>query len=332
MLNSWIDRFKQWFQDDPSNRDRETDGAYLPREKVLVFSLSLLLAFCLWFIVNLSRDFSISIDFPLQVEHLSDELALVQDPPSNIQVGLTGEGWNLISLFRNPPLLVVESTEENVNLFDVVQQQLSVFSNVTVTQVRPTRIQLELEQKGSRNAVVIPNLQLQLRERFQLLEEPVVTPEVVTIRGAESVVEGVDTLYTESVVLQDVNRSGEIRLPVLLPDSGLELDEPVAHVEYRVAEFTEGEMTVPIRIRDLPEGEQIRYQPTTVQIRYEVPIGQYNTVQEARPFRAFVEYSELVADTTGSLTPHIETDDDDWTIRVRQIRPSRIRYFKIVEP
>lgn len=332
MLNSWIDRFKNWFQDDPSRRERETDGAYLPKEKVLVFSLSLILAFCLWFIVNLSRDFSISIDFPLQVEHLSDELALVQDPPSQIQVGLTGEGWNLISLYRNPPLLTVESTEQDVNLYEIVQQQLSVLSDVNVTQVRPTRIQLELEQKSSRNVVVIPQLQLQLRDRYQLLEEPLVTPEIVTIRGAESVVETVDTLYTESVALQDLNRSGEIWMPLLLPDSGLEPSDREVHVEYQVAEFTEGEMTVPIRIRNLPAGEQIRYQPSTLQIRFDVPIEQYNTVQEARPFRAFIDYSDLVADTTGSLTPHIETNDEDWTIRVRQIRPSRIRYFRIVGP
>ncbi|MEX0593198.1 MAG: CdaR family protein [Balneolaceae bacterium] len=332
MLKSWIDRFNHWFQEDSSQRDRETDGAYLPKEKVLVFSLSLILAFCLWFIVNLSRDFSISVDFPMQVEHLSDELALVQDPPSLVQVGLTGEGWNLISLYRNPPTLVVESTEQDVNLFEVVQQQLSVLSNVNVTQVRPARVLLELEEKRSRDVVVIPNLKIQLRERYQLLDEPTVTPERVTIRGALSVVSDVDTLYTESIVLQDVSRSGDIRLPVLLPDNGLELDEPDVHVEYQVAEFTEGEMTVPIRVRDLPGEEQIRYQPSTVNIRYDVPIEQYNAVQEARPFRAFIEYSELMADTTGSLIPRIETMDGAWTLRVRQIRPSRIRYFRIVEP
>ncbi|MGM0506582.1 MAG: hypothetical protein ACQER4_05295, partial [Bacteroidota bacterium] len=95
---------------------------------------------------------------------------------------------------------------------------------------------------------------------------------------------------------------------------------------------TEGEMTVPVRIRDLPDGEQIRYQPSTVNIRYEVPIEQYNTVREARPFQAYIEYSDLMADTTGSLSPRIETSEGDWTIRVRQIRPNRIRYFRIVEP
>ncbi|MGM0507446.1 MAG: CdaR family protein, partial [Bacteroidota bacterium] len=236
MLKSWIDRIKQWFQEDSSRPDRETDGAYLPREKVLVFGLSLILAFCLWFIVNLSRDFSISIDIPIDVEHLSEEMALVQDPPRHVQVGLTGEGWNLISIYRNPPTLTVESTEQDVNLFEVVQQQLSVLSEVNVTQVRPARVQLELEEKSSREVVVVPNLKIQLRDRFRLLQEPVVTPESVRIRGAESVVSEVDTLYTASVSLQDVNRSGEIRLPVLLPDSGLELDEPEVHVEYQVAE------------------------------------------------------------------------------------------------
>lgn len=333
MLNQLLEQIKGWFADEKGGlQDHDREEAYRPREKALVFGLSLLLACCLWFIVNLSRDFSITIDLPLEIEHHSDETALVQDPPGVVQVGLTAEGWNLISLYRNPPRLTVESEEEEVNLFEVVQQRLSILSDVNVTQVRPSRIQLELEPVSTKEVVVIPNARIVPRDRYQLLGDPVSSPERVTIRGAGSVVESVDTLYSESILLQEVNQSGEIRIPILVPESGIDLSESEIRVQYEVAEFTEGEITIPVRIRNLPGSEQIRYQPSTVTVRFDVPIEQYNAVRDARPFQAVIDYADLRSDTTGFLRPEVEVVEGEWVIRVRQVRPARIRYFRIVEP
>src|SRR5690625_7946404 len=82
-----------------SDSDLEAGAAFLPREKALVFGLSFILAFCLWFIVNLSRDFNITVSLQLNISNIPEDMALVTSPPDHASVGVTGEGWMLISLY-----------------------------------------------------------------------------------------------------------------------------------------------------------------------------------------------------------------------------------------
>jgi hypothetical protein len=304
---------------------------YMTREKVIVFIISFILAFCLWFIVNLSRDFTITINLPVDIGDLPEDMALVGDPPENASVGLTGEGWKLISLYNNPPRILVHAEEANVNLFDMVQQQLSVVSDVSITKVEPLSFHLDLEEKASKRVPVDVQLNIRTSDRYGLIGSPLMSPDSVTISGAGSVIDEIDRVTTREVTLEGVNEGRELDLEVERPASGISVEPGRIQYRFDVTEFTEGEVRIPIRIRNLPPGRAVTYNPTTVTVRYGVPIDQYSAVQNARPFLAFVNYETIETDTTGLVIPEIERTEDEFDIRLRSFQPRTVSYFRVVD-
>lgn len=319
---------------DKKDRDTSEDddrAAYLPREKLLVFSISLILALCLWFIVNLNRDFSITLHLPIEIRDVSGEMALVSDPPTSASVDVTGEGWKLITLYSNPPRVVLDVDDEEVNLADRIQRQVSMLSDVLINSVRPSTLVLEMEERTEKDVPVVPNVDLRFGEQYGRLGEPVVKPSSIRISGAVSRVQEVDTVYTRHRVLEDVRESRELTLDLESPASGISLLTDQIQYSFEVAEFTEAQITVPVRIRNQPPGQTITYNPTRVTIRYDVPINEYNESLNIRPFSVWIDYDKIRQDTTGQVIPDVERSEDDFHIRFRSVQPRRISYFTVLE-
>lgn len=313
-----------------ADADDDSMATYMPREKILVFVISFILAFCLWFIVNLSRDFNITINLPLEIGNLPEEMALVGDPPDFASVGVTGEGWKLISLYNNPPRIIIDAEEAEVNLFERVQQQISVVSEVSITNVEPLAFQLDLEEKIYREVPVVAQVDINTQERFGIIGSPELEPDHVTISGAASLVNEIQEVSTRSVELADVNESRELELEVESPIPGISVEPERITYKFEITEFTEGEVRIPIRIRNLPPGSAVTYNPSTVTVIYGIPIDQYSEVQNTRPFIAYVDYNTIEEDTTGLVIPQIEKTEDDFDIRMRSFRPRTVSYFRVV--
>lgn len=310
--------------------DDDSMATYMTREKILVFAISFILAFCLWFIVNLSRDFNITIQLPLEIGNLPDEMALVGDPPEFASVSVIGEGWKLISLYNNPPRILVNADEADVNLFERVQQQISTVSDVNITQVDPLSFQLDLEEKAYREVPVEVEIDINTGDRFGIIGSPAIDPEYVTISGAASLVNEVELVSTKPVELSNVNESGEIELEVEKPMPGIAVEPGRIRYRFAITEFTEGEVRIPIRIRNLPPGNAVTYNPSTVTVIYGIPVNQYSEVQNTRPFIAYVDYNTIEEDTTGLVIPQIERTEDEFDIRMRSFRPRTVSYFRVV--
>jgi YbbR domain-containing protein len=305
--------------------------AFMTREKVLVFAISFILAFCLWFIVNLSRDFNITISMPLEIGDVPEEMALVEGVPDNASVGISGEGWKLISLYNNPPRIMINVEESDVNLYDKVQQQVSAVSDVNITQVQPMGLSLSLEEKVSKDVPVEVRLDIIPHDRFDVIGVPQLDPAFVTVSGAQSKVAEITNVRTRPVELNDVKRGKEIELNIERPSSGISVDPGIIKYRFQVTEFTEGEVRIPIRLRNLPPGRAVTYNPSTVTIRYSVPIDQYSEVQNTRPFVAYLDYSTIEEDTTGLVIPQIERVEDEFDIRLRSFSPRTVSYFMVVD-
>lgn len=311
--------------------DDEERAAYLPREKLLVFSGSLILSLCLWFIVNLNRDFSITLDLPIEIRDISGDMALVSEPPASATIDVTGEGWKLITLYSNPPRVVLDVDNEEIDLNDRIQRQVSMLSDVMITSVRPSELVLEMEERIEKDVPVIPVVDIQYADRFGRVGKPVVDPPLVQISGATSRVQEVDTVYTRKRVLENVRESQTLALDLEPPVTGISLQTEQVQYSFEVAEFTEAQITVPVRIRNLPPGQTISYNPTRVTIRYDVPIDEYNESLNIRPFSVWVDYDKIRQDTTGQITPDVERNEDNLQIRFRSVQPRRVSYFSVLE-
>lgn len=310
----------------------EGSVAEMGREKIVVFIVSLILALCLWLMVNLSRDYNINLNLPISLGAVPENQALSEDLPSTATVSIMGEGWKLINLYNNPPIVNIDVTESELNLYSQVQQQMTTQHDVNVQKVQPLILTLDLEERTTKKVPVRPVVNVSFDDQYDFIGTPSVEPDSITISGATSLVEGIEEWPTDSVAFEEVSRN--LSQPVELKDTSNLISLSHTEIEYNasVAQFTEGEAQVDVEGRNLPEGRNVSYSPNTINIKYDVPIHEFPEIQDLNPFEVYVTYEQLMEDSTGFITPQVDiTTDDQYNIKVRSLQPRRISYFMILD-
>jgi len=329
-INFISERFRSFFSMGPASKPDAADSSQFEnREMAIAFSVALFFAFCLWFIVNLNREFNVTIEVPIVLSNLPSDETISSDIPETASVIVTGEGWNLISVYTNPPRLLVNAESVEVNLAEQLRSQVGAFNNLNIMQVRPSQLYIDKERKVSRTLPVRSRLNFQFADRFGQLSDPIVSPDSVTVTGAESILEDLEYWNTTESEITNINES--INSTVQLQSvSGVALEPSSVTFSLEVAEFTEAEIRVPVRTRNLPSGRAVSYNPSSIMVRYDVPLHQFSEVQGARLFSAYVDYSLIAEDDLGTISPEVEIVDNNFNVRLRSFQPPRVSYFRIV--
>ncbi|MEX0721434.1 MAG: CdaR family protein [Balneolaceae bacterium] len=330
--NKYIKGIKNFFKPGTKPGADETQKTFARRENLVVFIASFILAISLWLIVNLNGSFSIDMNIPVEPTNIPENMSLTESFPEFVQVGISGDGWQLFSLYNDPPSITISVDEGDINLFEQVRQRLSYLQGIDISKVQPLLLSVDLEPKISKKVPVKINTDFSFQNRHGLIGKPNVIPDSITVTGAESLVEDVNVWEIEDTLrlsgIRD-NITETIPLQKDRPLVELSMEEVIFTAE--VSEFTEGETTVYIRTRDLPRGQNINYNPSAVTIKYDVPLKQYSEVNNMQPFEVYVPYSKIIEDSTGFVTPDIEQTAEEYELRLRSFRPKVVAYFSVLE-
>lgn len=310
--------------------DEDDDSNFFSKQKIIVFLFAMLLSLSLWVIVNMGRDYNITMTIPIEIMNMPEDIALSSEVPENATVSVSGEGWSLFNLYMNPPLISLSVENQQVNMFEQVRQQVGSISDVTVMQADPMFLEIETEQRVTRKVPVRSRVSLSTRDQYGVLGTPGFSPDSVTISGPASRINSVEYWSTLESDVENVDTDLELTIELEEPESGITVEPKQVVLEAQVAEFTEAQVRIPVRSRNLPSGVAITFSPSSLLVRYNVPIHQYNDVQNIRPFIAYVDYERIEADTTGLIRPQVEQVTDDFDVRLRNFQPTRVSYFEIL--
>lgn len=326
------DKIKQSISEGWENliqKSNEDEIADVGRERIVVFAVSLILAICFWFMVNLSRDYNLNIDLPIVAAGMPEDRALAQGLPETATVSISGEGWKLISIYNNPPPVNLNVTSSEVNLYDQVQQQMNAMSEVNIQKVQPLMLTLNLEQRISKMVPVQPVFSISFEQQYGFMGNPAVQPDSIRISGAASLIEDITGWPTDSLIIEgvseDISRTVELKKNELIS-----LSQHEVRFNAAVAQFTEGEVSVDLKTRNLPEGRRISYSPSSITVRYDVPIDEYTDLRDEELFEAYLTYEQIENDTTGYVEPQIEHLSDNEFIKIRSSQPKQVAYFMVL--
>jgi hypothetical protein len=326
-LPGWLQKLLQiWrFRKEEAARE-EVDGTQR-REKATVFAISWVLALGLWFLVNLGKNFSVAIQFPLVWGEVEAGRAPVQELPGKVEATIYGEGWVILSLKNNTPPVRVDAQSGDVNVYEMIRVIMNTYPQASVTKVFPSTIQVQLDKKVSRKVPVRSLVDIQFTASHALLGQPRLEPDSVVLTGAKALVEAIGYWETEPVVLRNVKTN--VNTPVMLkaPPNVLELSRADVQFTASVSEFTEGEVRVPVKMRGSGQGRQVTFSPALISVRYDVPVGDYAATQDRPPFEAVVAWDEIANDSSGFASPTIVDIGRNPDIRLRTYQPRRVAYY-----
>lgn len=317
----FLERMRALFRSSDEGPSRDDDPN---RGKAI--TVCVMLSVVLWLSLTLQEQREVSIDFPVVVEELPDEQALVEQPPPTVQVKVQGTGMDLLGLIFDAPAIRVSAESGEINVAEAVELPRS--SDAQVESVRPRVIALKVEPRQEKRVPVRPRLDIRTASAYELINPPTLTPDSVTISGAESIVSSITEWPTEPMVLSNVRDTLQKTLPLRDSLSGL-VQRSIAQVDVAIqaGKFAEETREVPVEVTGVPAGQDlVALQPSTIRIRYRVLFKQLFESRRSEEFFATVSYSQIRSDNTGYVTPRIHVPSD-LVIRDPEPIPPRLQYY-----
>lgn len=166
---------------------------------------ALFFAVVLWAIVSVEEPTEELVDVQLAPVP-TDSNILVRQPLPRVRALVVGRGRDVIRLAAQPPVIRIPITSEAPETLTVrltpEMVDLPVDVTAIVRDVLPGSAQLRLDVLATRVVPVVSAVRVQQDSGIVVTGEPVMEPDSVTIAGARSLVEAIDSVYTRRVTLR----------------------------------------------------------------------------------------------------------------------------------
>ena len=290
---------------------------------------SVLFATLMWISINLSEEYQVSMEIPLVVANLPERKALSKPVPKSVNVKVKGTGWRLASmLFSGKPSFVLNTSEFGESPTVITKSNL--LDNIYLTSgVKPVDINvdtlvLDYAKYSERRVKVIPNISLECAEGYGVVGELQVSPESVTIAGAENVVRSLDTWRTEHHAFANLHESFSSVVNLEGSHSySVDVLQKNVRISINVQPLAEKTFSgIAVEAVMVPPNKDIIFIPPKIDLIVRGGIDRLAALSE-NDFHVTVHYESLLADTTAYIQPKVEFPSG---VRILIKRPERVQY------
>jgi len=290
---------------------------------------SVIFAIGLWLTVNLGFDYTTTKDIPIVLENLQQNVALRELPPEKIRARVRGEGWKLLGMKLGGDtkyMVDLENERSTVNVRTTanLSDRLRIPSDIEIAELEPAEFSIELEQMSEKRLPIEPVVEVTFRDGFSKVGAVSAKPDSIVVRGAESLLEKLDSWKTAPLQLRDIREP--VRKTVKLSDSLsqiVSIKQQTTELSFDVQPIAEKTISgMEVEVEGVPANREVAIIPPRIDLVIRGGINQLAAIEDG-DFTARIHYRDLLADTSGRVTAQIEGPDD---VRIVQRSPETQQY------
>ena len=311
-----------------SNRNSKNRKANLR-----VFITILLATATISVMIKLNRNFTFSVNIPLTFQNLSDDLILKSSSAQSVEVTGKASGYDYFKyrfLSQSFPIDLSALSRKNNRFFYAFNTENDALkgslTGSEITAFKPDTVFFDLDQNFEKRVPVKVNKELTYAAGYGSLEGIVLKPDSVLVRGPKTEIDSI-TRVVSKIKLEDVRSDQEGNLPVSLSEKIplIEITPSTVHYALKVDKFTEGTVTVPLQLLNVPSGVSAKVFPKRINVIFNVNLDNYEQVKSS-DFRVVVDFKETDSTST-SLTPQVAQAPD--FVRDIRLSESTVQYLLI---
>lgn len=270
--------------------------AYHPFRNPGLKIMAVLLATALWFTVAGEQNVERTMRVPLELRNKPANLEIVGEPPTTIDVRVLGSSALLGRLDPGDVVAMLDlaAARPGSRLFHIRTDEVRVPYGVSVQQLTPATIALELENSARRLVPVQPAIEGEPAPGF-VAGKVTANPAAVEVIGPESHIAGLLAATTEPVSVNGQRGTVTDTVTVGVSDTAVRLVEPVSatvRIEILPAPVERVVSDVPIRWRNLAAGLSARVTPRSATVTVRGQRGAIDAMR-AETIDAFVDLAGL---------------------------------------
>lgn len=271
---------------------------------ILVFSL--LLAFFMWSVMKLSRNYSSYMRFRVEVTTNIEGRRGVAVAEDVLVIGAKSTGFTILQNKNNDlTTLFLEGvdaklfhkcgTEDKYALLpeDVRQLVQDVLGkDIKVESFATDTLLFRFPVQTNRKVPVRVQSMISYKEQYMPYASIVVRPDSLLVYGDEEIIGKIEEVSTRMIKVKDV--SGSVTgVTQIIPVAGVRFSHEEVFYTQEVGRYVEQKVKVPVRITDMPSYANVAIVPQEVELRLRQPFGAAAKFDIA-DFEVAVDYNEIL--------------------------------------
>ena len=301
--------------------------------KAKLFLMFLILASIFWVLTKFSREFTSAMTAKVDYKDLPNTATLAKENTDEINFDLTANGFEILFYkFKKPSLeiRVDDYYTEKKDSFSISKSELlrklsgSFNKYMEVKNLSPDHLNVKLDPIVLKKVLVKAKTDISFKDGFKPINDYIIKPDSITISGPKGKLENIDTVYTEVVSLKNIEKNISESVKIKSPSDDIVAIDPVSvKFQWPVAEFSQGQFTLPIEIVNLPPGMELKLVPERITVSFDVAIDDFGTLS-SDSFRVICDYSKRNKEENFML-PEISKKPEG-TVNI-MFQPKKVDFF-----
>ncbi|MCC1484807.1 CdaR family protein [Winogradskyella immobilis] len=299
------------------------------------FSVFLIAAFSFLLLTKLSNNYTEKLVFKVNLSNLKDEIVVLDDSSNTIEVFVKSKGFNLLKYtFYNPKPILLDGNKDVIkkgktmswgalkNLHVIRENLGESFDIISIT---PDTLTFNFDILETKQVPIIFNNEINYALGYNVLGEIELSNDSVKLIGSQSHLKTISEIATNTLQLSEVKENIDQTLGLKLPEnSNIKIVPEEVNVKGVVKRFTEGNISVPIELINVPIGVKLNYFPKEVELSYYVDLEAYSSVK-ASDFKIVCDYKDLKDEEQRFLA--IEISETSNLVKSTRLKQNRIQFI-----
>ena len=308
----------------------------IQNKQLPIFFFLLLLSALFWVLIVMSKNYTTTLHYQAYFVNIPENKLLIDDKKVDLYLQVIAPGFTILahklSFKKRLPLslsdFIVKKKADKWNYYwlgkqSISQLQESLPTNMQLLHVQPNRIDVLLDDKTERVLPIQLKSDLSFKDLYRLKEPITIDPSTIVIYGPKAVVEVFDVIYTKSISLNDIDsdKNGQIEIE---PLNHSQINYSINQIDwsFKVEQFTEGKIKIPISVSNIPRGYEIKLFPQEVTVNYLVSLDKYELV------KSHMFETEINFNSENKRLPIKLIRQPDFVENIK-VNPSKVEYFLI---
>ena len=260
-------------------------------KKLNVFVLFFIISLTILILSKLSQNYQGTLVFKVKPTNAKETQVILNDTSNQLKITLDTYGFKWLRYAVSKPIVEVD-LESDVILKDsiLIWTEKKGFSNISkqfgkdikVININPDSLVFRYDINQVKKVPVKADLDVSFLQGFNTLDSIKVTPDSIKLIGPASLLKSIDFIKTKHKSFSDLK--GNIDKPIqLVVDSisdEVKVESNIVQFHLEVSKFTEGVVTLPVTIVNVPEDVKINYFPKQITVKYATAINDFNSISK----------------------------------------------------
>lgn len=273
------------------------------------------------------------VSLPIKYENFPENKILKDSLPNNIKFEVDAKGWDLLALKTGTNAYPVAidlsnaSGRKEINLSPrspYLEGRLP--EGLDVLSIKPESLEIAFDNKMVKRMPVRLNASIDYAPQYAQADSITVNPESVIIKGPESYIKPVQTLKTVDLRFDSLRQTIDKQVALQIPNKPfVEANHEYVKVKIPVGKLTEGQVSIPLEIRNPLFKGSLTLIPSKVKVFYQTTLNQYEIIGK-EDFKITVDASMVNSGSSPNKLPLNLIRQPEFVYNVR-LRPNEVNYI-----